>query len=34
MNRLRAEISLWVAAAQNRGHYCASNETKGSYQCH
>jgi len=28
MNRLRPEISLWVAAAQNRGHHCASNETE------
>ena len=34
MNRLRPEISLWVAAAQNQGHHCASNETKGSCHCH
>jgi len=27
MNRLRPEISFWVAAAQNRGDHCASNET-------
>ena len=28
MNRLRPEISLCEAAAQNRGHHCASNETE------
>jgi len=34
MNKLRPEISLWVAAAQNQGHHCASNETKGNCNCH
>ena len=29
MNRLRPEISLWVAVAQNREDHCASNETEG-----
>ena len=36
MNRLRPEISLWVAAAQNRGHHCASNvfiaDQNGTFQ--